>query len=140
MTPTELRDFCLSLEQAFESVPFGEETSVFKVSGSGKIFALSAMDGVPLKVSLKVDPEDSISLREEFPQITPGYHLNKKHWVTVDLSGGVPDDLVEDLVRGSHELVRPRRGRSRYTDSVPDDLVGGMVQGVSRPSAPMLPE
>jgi predicted DNA-binding protein (MmcQ/YjbR family) len=112
MTPTELRDFCLSLEQATESFPFGEETSVFKVSGNGKIFALCAMDGAPLKVSLKVDPEDSISLREEFPQITPGYHLNKKHWITIDLSGGVPDDLVEDLVRGSHELVRPRRVRS----------------------------
>ena len=111
MTPTELRDFCLSLEQAFESFPFGEETSVFKVSGNGKIFALSAMDGVPLKVSLKVDPEDSISLRAEFPQITPGYHLNKKHWITIHLSGGVPDDLVEDLVRGSHDLVRPKRLR-----------------------------
>ena len=112
MTPAELRDFCISLEQAFESFPFGEETSVFKVSGNGKVFALSAMDGVPLKVSLKVDPEDSISLREEFPQITPGYHLNKKHWITIDLSGGVPDDLVEDLVRGSHELVRPKRKRA----------------------------
>jgi predicted DNA-binding protein (MmcQ/YjbR family) len=109
MTPTELRDFCLSLEQASETFPFGEETSVFKVSGNDKIFALSAMDGVPLNVSLKVDPEDSISLRAEFPQITPGYHLNKKHWVTIDLSGGVPDDLVEDLLRGSHDLVRPKR-------------------------------
>jgi predicted DNA-binding protein (MmcQ/YjbR family) len=111
MTPAELRDFCLSLEQATETFPFGEETSVFKVSGNGKIFALSALDGEPLKVSLKVDPEDSISLRAEFPQITPGYHLNKKHWITVDLTGGVPDDLVEDLVRGSHDLVRPRRPR-----------------------------
>ncbi len=112
MTPTELRDFCLSLEQAFESFPFGEETSVFKVSGNGKIFALSAMDDVLLKVSVKVDPEDSISLRAEFPQITPGYHLNKTHWITIDLSGGVPVDLVEDLVRGSHDLVRPKRPRS----------------------------
>jgi predicted DNA-binding protein (MmcQ/YjbR family) len=109
MTPAELRDFCLSLEQAFESFPFDEDNSVFKVSGNNKIFAISRLDGVPLRLSLKVDPEDSISLREEFPQITPGYHLNKKHWITIDLSGGVPDDLVEDLVRGSHELVLPRR-------------------------------
>jgi predicted DNA-binding protein (MmcQ/YjbR family) len=111
MTPAALREFCDSLEQAFESFPFGEGISVFKVSGSGKIFALAALDGVPLTVSLKVDPEDSIALRAEFPQITPGYHLNKKHWITIDLTGGVPDDLVEDLIRGSHDLVRPKRLR-----------------------------
>jgi predicted DNA-binding protein (MmcQ/YjbR family) len=117
MTPGTLRDFCLSLEQAFESFPFGEETSVFKVTGNGKIFALSATDSVPLKVSLKVDPEDSIALRAEFRQITPGYHLNKKHWITIDLSAGLPDDLVEDLLRGSHDLVRPRRPRAHAGDA-----------------------
>jgi predicted DNA-binding protein (MmcQ/YjbR family) len=111
MTPTDLRDFCLSLEQAFESFPFGEEMSVFKVSGNGKIFAISDLTASPLRVSLKVDPEDSIALRAEFPEIIPGYHL-KKHWVTIHLTGGVPDDLVEDLLRGSHELVRPRRVRA----------------------------
>jgi predicted DNA-binding protein (MmcQ/YjbR family) len=109
MTPAELRDFCLSLEQATETFPFGEETSVFKTSGNGKIFALSALASSSLNVAVKVDPEDSIALRAEFPQITPGYHLNKKHWITIDLAGGVPDDLVEDLVRGSHDLVRPKR-------------------------------
>jgi predicted DNA-binding protein (MmcQ/YjbR family) len=71
MTPAELRDSCISLGHAPESFPFSEETSVYKASGSGKNFALSAMDGAPLKGSLKVDPEDSISLREEFVQITP---------------------------------------------------------------------
>jgi predicted DNA-binding protein (MmcQ/YjbR family) len=111
MTPAQLRDFCLSLEQATETFPFGEETSVFKTSGNGKIFALSALTDASLTVALKVDPEDSIALRAEFPQITPGYHLNKKHWITINLSGGVPDDLVEDLLRGSHDLVRPRRPR-----------------------------
>ena len=112
MTPDALREFCLALEQATETFPFGEETSVFKTSGNGKVFALSALDGSPLTLSLKVDPEDSISLRAEFPQITPGYHLNKRHWITIDLSRGVPDDLVEDLLRGSHDLVRPKRPRA----------------------------
>jgi predicted DNA-binding protein (MmcQ/YjbR family) len=115
VTPADLRDFCLSLEQATETFPFGEETSVFKTSGNDKIFALSALTDDPLTVALKVDPEDSIALRAEFSQITPGYHLNKRHWITIDLSGdlsgGVPDDLVEDLLRGSHDLVRPRRPR-----------------------------
>lgn len=113
MTPADLRDFCLSLQQATETFPFGEETSVFKTSGNGKIFALSALAGDPLTVSLKLDPQDSIALRAEFAQITPGYHLNKKHWITILIDGVVPDDLVEDLLRGSHDLVRPRRARAR---------------------------
>jgi predicted DNA-binding protein (MmcQ/YjbR family) len=111
MTPQGLREFCLALPQATETFPFGDETSVFKTSGNGKIFALAALAGDPLAVSLKCDPEDSISLREEFSAITPGYHLNKRHWVTIVLDGSVPDDLVEQLISGSHDLVRPRSSR-----------------------------
>ena len=113
MTPDALRDLCLSLPQAIETFPFGEETSVFKTSGNGKIFALTALDAEPLTVSVKCDPEEAIALRAEYPQITPGYHLNKRHWITIQLDGGVPDDLVDELVRGSHELVRPRMPRAR---------------------------
>lgn len=108
MTPDALLEFCLSLPQAVETFPFGEETSVFKTGGNGKIFALSSLGGEPLAVSLKCDPEESEALRAEFPQITPGYHLNKRHWITVVLDGDVPDDLVEQLIRGSHALVRPK--------------------------------
>ena len=112
MRPDVLRDFCLSLPQAFESFPFSEGLSVFKTSGNGKIFALADLDASPLTVSLKCDPEDSIALRAEFVDIVPGYHLNKKHWVTVTVNAGVPDQLVEDLIRGSHDLVRPRVPRA----------------------------
>ncbi|TFC07003.1 MmcQ/YjbR family DNA-binding protein [Cryobacterium adonitolivorans] len=109
MTPDSLVEFCLSLPQATESFPFGEETSVFKTSGNGKIFALSALAGEPFKVSLKCDPEEGRALREEFPEhITPGYHLNKKHWITVVLDGVVEDEHVEQLLRDSHALVRPK--------------------------------
>ncbi len=109
MTRDELVDLCLGLPQAMETFPFGEETSVFKTSGNGKIFALAALAGEPATVSLKCDPEEGRALREEFPQhITPGYHLNKKHWITVVLDGTVPDELVEQLLRDSHALVRPR--------------------------------
>ncbi len=114
MTPDALVDFCLSLPQATETFPFGEETSVFKTSGNGKIFALSTLAGEPLTVSLKCDPEESLALREEFPGlITPGYHLNKKHWITIVLDGQVEDALVEQLLRDSHALVRPRVPRAR---------------------------
>ena len=113
MTPDALADFCLSLPQAIETFPFGLETSVFKTSGNGKIFALAALAEHPLTVSLKCDPEDSRALREEFPaNITPGYHLNKKHWITVVLDDRVDTELVEQLVRGSHDLVRPRPPRA----------------------------
>ncbi|MDQ1546082.1 MAG: hypothetical protein QOH69_986 [Actinomycetota bacterium] len=109
VTPADLKDFCLSLEQAIETFPFDEETSVFKTSGNNKVFALTALATSPLTVALKVDPEDSVALRAEFPQITPGYHLNKKHWITILIDGAVPDDLIENLLRGSHDLVRPKR-------------------------------
>lgn len=108
MTPDALLELCLSLPQAIETFPFGEETSVFKTSGNDKIFALSSLGSEPLAVSLKCDPEEGEALRAEFPQITPGYHLNKKHWITIVLDGHVPEDLVEQLIRGSHALVRPR--------------------------------
>lgn len=116
MTPDELLEFCLSLPQATETFPFGEETSVFKTSGNNKIFALSSLASEPLSVSLKCDPEDSIALREQYAEITPGYHLNKKHWVTVDLTGGVPVDLVEDMITASHALVRPKVPRARASE------------------------
>ena len=109
MTPDALAELCLSLPQAIETFPFDEETSVFKTSGNGKIFALSALAGEPFTVSLKCDPDESRALREEFPQqITPGYHLNKKHWITVVLDGQIDDALVEQLLRDSHALVRPK--------------------------------
>jgi len=114
MTPDELRDFCLALPQATETFPFGDELSVFKTSGNGKIFALSALGASPFTVSLKCDPEESVALRQQYPGIVPGYHLNKKHWVTVALHDtDVPDDLVEQLLHDSHALVRPKVPRAR---------------------------
>jgi predicted DNA-binding protein (MmcQ/YjbR family) len=108
VTPDDIREFCLALPQATETFPFGDEMSVFKTSGNNKIFAISALDAEQLSISLKCDPEDSIALRSDFAAIIPGYHLNKKHWITVIFDGTVPDDLVEDLITASHSLVRPR--------------------------------
>lgn len=108
MTPDDLLEFCLALPQAEETFPFDEDTSVFKTAGNGKMFALSDLAAKPLTVSVKVDPEESLALQAEYPQITPGYHLNKKHWVTIVLNDGVPNALVEQLISGSHALVRPR--------------------------------
>jgi predicted DNA-binding protein (MmcQ/YjbR family) len=109
MTPDALLQFCLSLPQATETFPFGEETSVFKTSGNNKIFALSSLDGEPLSVSLKCDPQDSIALREEYAQITPGYHLNKRHWITIDLEPDSRQPCLGAPEGPARSWGRPRR-------------------------------
>ncbi|GAA2663715.1 MmcQ/YjbR family DNA-binding protein [Streptomyces vastus] len=104
MTPEELRSFCLSFNAVVEDFPFNPETSVFKVVG--KLFALTQLDGVPLTVNLKCDPEDAIRLRGEYPGlIVPGYHMNKRHWNTVTVDGELPDRLVRELIEDSYDLV-----------------------------------
>ncbi|MEU0603036.1 MmcQ/YjbR family DNA-binding protein [Streptomyces sp. NPDC006393] len=115
MTPQRLRALCLSFNAAVEDFPFNPETSVFKVQG--KLFALSALDATPLTVNLKCDPEDAIRLRGEYPGlIVPGWHMNKRHWNTVTVDGGLPDRLVRELVEDSYDLVvagLPRAERLR---------------------------
>ncbi len=105
MTPDELRDWCLTLPSAVEEFPFAPETSVFKVFG--KIFAISRLDEAPLKVSVKCEPELAERLRASYESIVPGYHLNKRHWITITLGADADDAMVRDLVQDSHDLVRP---------------------------------
>ena len=103
MTPAQLRRFCLKLADADETFPFGSETSVFKVRG--KMFALGQLQRQPLKVSVKCEPELGEQLRASYEEIEPGYHLNKRHWLTVTCGGAAPDELVRELVAGSYDLV-----------------------------------
>jgi predicted DNA-binding protein (MmcQ/YjbR family) len=103
MTPAALRRRCLALPGATEDFPFDAENSVFKVAG--KIFAISRLDGRPLRVSVKCDPGLAEQLRASYPAITPGYHLNKRHWNTIVLDGSVPDAMVRDMIEDSYDLV-----------------------------------
>ena len=105
MTPAQLRQLCLRLPGAEETFPFGPEASVFKVGG--KMFAVVGLDATPLRVTLKCEPELSVDLRGTYEEIVPGYHANKKHWITVDLTGSLDDELVRELVEGSYDLVAP---------------------------------
>jgi predicted DNA-binding protein (MmcQ/YjbR family) len=89
-----------------EEFPFGPETHVYKARG--KIFAISAMAS-PLKVSLKCDPDLADDLRRSYPDVAPGYHLNKRHWNTVALDGALPGDMVRSLIEDSYALVAPAR-------------------------------
>jgi predicted DNA-binding protein (MmcQ/YjbR family) len=96
---------------AWLDYPFGEGTAVYKVGHKDipgqeeKMFALVAEGSQPLRVSLKCDPLLAQTLRERYESVQPGYHLNKKHWITVLCSGQLGDDEVKDLVRLSHQLV-----------------------------------
>ena len=111
MTREELRAWCLEMPGAEKTFPFAAGVSVFKVAG--KVFALSRLNAVPLEVSVKCDPALAEDLRASYEAIRPGYHLNKRHWITVTLGGDAGDALVRDLIEDSHDLVRPRPRRSR---------------------------
>lgn len=96
------RDLCLGLRGAAEGYPFGGDVLVFKVGG--KIFALTGLADFA-SVNLKCDPEKGVELRERYPAVQPGYHMNKKHWITVILDGSVPDRELKAWVVNSYALV-----------------------------------
>jgi predicted DNA-binding protein (MmcQ/YjbR family) len=83
--------------------PFGPAWEVYKVRG--KVFMLmTEAPGRPV-VILKADPGEAHALREQYSHITPGYHMNKKHWITLHPSGDLPTQLIDDLVTDSYLLV-----------------------------------
>ena len=98
-----IREYCISKKGVTEGFPFGEDTLVFKKSG--KIFALANLDG-DLSLNLKCDPDYAIELREKYPAVTPGYHMNKKHWNTVIIDGSVPDKEILSWIDHSYNLIK----------------------------------
>jgi predicted DNA-binding protein (MmcQ/YjbR family) len=112
MIPETIREFCLGMKGVTESFPFDEDTLVFKVMG--RIFALVSLES--RSINLKCDPEKAIALREEYTAVTPGYHMNKKYWNTIQLDGTVPERLIREWITESYDLVvegLPGRGRRR---------------------------
>jgi predicted DNA-binding protein (MmcQ/YjbR family) len=103
MTPETARRICLSLDGSSEDMPFGPDTLVFRVAT--KIFALLPIEADPATMNLKCDPDRALQLREQYSGITPGYHMNKRHWNTLELSGDVPDAEIEELIAHSYGLV-----------------------------------
>lgn len=95
-------DLCLSLPGAEETTPFGPDVLVYKVAG--KMFALTDPGEFPSRMNLKCDPARSMLLREEHEAITPGYHMNKRHWNTVVI-GELPATLARELIVHSYDLV-----------------------------------
>ena len=97
-----LREHCLAKKEVSESFPFDKNTLVFKVYD--KMFALIYLEREPLQMNLKCDPEKAIELREEYYQVIPGYHSNKKHWNTIVLEN-ISIEVVKKWIDHSHELV-----------------------------------
>jgi predicted DNA-binding protein (MmcQ/YjbR family) len=104
MNIEQFREFCIAKPGVSEDFPFGEEILVFRVGG--KIFALTSVTDSRFTVNLKCDPEWAIDLREHHEEVQPGYHMNKKHWNTVDFEGDLDVSLLRELVNHSYELVR----------------------------------
>jgi predicted DNA-binding protein (MmcQ/YjbR family) len=102
MNIEELREYCLSKKGVTESFPFDETTLVFKVMG--KMFALTDTED-EFSINLKCNPEKAIDLREKYPAVQPGYHMNKKHWNTIYVDGSVSDEKLKAWIDDSYWLI-----------------------------------
>jgi predicted DNA-binding protein (MmcQ/YjbR family) len=98
-----IRAYLLSKPEAFEDFPFGPEVAVMKVQD--KMFATLAEDEGRVSMNLKCDPHEALILRDIFTAVTPGYHMNKQHWNTVELDGSIPRGEIERMVDDSYALV-----------------------------------
>jgi predicted DNA-binding protein (MmcQ/YjbR family) len=103
MDLAQFREYCLSKPRATEGTPFGPDVLVFKVRG--KMFALAALEEIPTTVNLKCEPDLALELRDRYEQVRPGYHMNKRHWNTVEIESGIPDAEVRKMIDHSYQLV-----------------------------------
>ena len=103
MNQTELRAYLLAKKGATEEMPFGPDNWVYKVMN--KMFALVPLDADPLTINLKCEPGQALLLRDVYPAVRPGYHMNKNHWNTVTLDGSIPASEIRGMIDDSYELV-----------------------------------
>ena len=99
----DIREYCLLKPASEETLPFGPDVLVFKVAG--KIFLLLPLDTEELQFNAKCDPEEAEELRERYPNVQPGYHMNKKHWNTITVDGSVSSALLKQWIDQSYDLV-----------------------------------
>jgi len=111
----ELRDFCLSLPLVEEKFPFDQETLVFYIAG--KMFCLADITEFD-SVNIKCDPEKALELRAQYPSVLPGYHMNKKHWNTVMVNQEVKDNLIQQWIKDSYNLVILTLPKSKRPDLI----------------------
>ena len=117
----ELRNYCLSKKGVTEGFPFGENVLVFKVGG--KMFLLTPLDSA-LQMNVKCDPELAIELREQYPEVQPGYHMNKKTWNTVVLAGSLTRKQILEFIDHSYHLVVSSLPKSLQAELIQNKLTG----------------
>ena len=110
MNIESVRDYCLSKPNVEEVFPFGPDVLVYKVGG--KIFLLCNMYGEPFQFNVKCNPEKAEELRETYPGVKPGYHMNKKHWNTIVPDGSMGWELIKEWIDHSYQLVKKRTASS----------------------------
>lgn len=98
-----VEEYVLSMPNAVLEYPFGKDVAVYKVND--KMFALIAENTDPVRLSVKCDPQLAVLLRERYETVLPGYHLNKKHWNTLILTGQLPWDEIQGFIRHSYNLI-----------------------------------
>lgn len=98
-----VEDYVLSMPNSIRDYPFGEEVAVYKVND--KMFALIPEGKSPVRISLKCDPQLSVLLRDKYESVMAGYHLNKKHWNTIVLTGQLPWEEIQGFILHSYNLV-----------------------------------
>lgn len=103
MNIEELRAYALSLPATTEGFPFDNETLVFKVAG--KMFLLMSLERQPLSFNFKARPENGLKLREKYPAVTAGYHMDKKHWNTAVIDGSIPEREIKEWIDTSYHLI-----------------------------------
>ena len=99
----EFREYCFTKKGVSEDFPFDEVTLCIRVMG--KIFAITGLDNIPFKVNLKCEPDYAEELRERYPEIQPGWHMNKTHWNTVEFEGALEEQLLRQLIDLSYDRV-----------------------------------
>ena len=114
MNKDDLIKRCLVFEDALETYPFKDKTygeyAVLRHKSNGKWFGLVFLLEDRLYINLKCNPVDSAILRDEYKFITPGWHMNKVHWITVDVNKS-PKDLLDALIETSFNLTAPKTKR-----------------------------
>ena len=104
-----VREYCLSKNGVTESLPFDEDTPVYKVMG--KMFCLANLTP-PFSINLKCDPEKAVELREKYDDVQPGYHMSKIHWNTIFLATNISDKLIFEWIDDSYNLVASKLSKS----------------------------
>jgi len=102
MNIEDIRSYCLAKKAVSEGLPFGNDTLVFKVAE--KIFLLANLDG-PLSINIKASPDEVMDRLDRFSDARPGYHMNKKHWITVDIDQRTDISRIQSWIDRSYELI-----------------------------------